>query len=120
MSSWESVLYGHQCWSSPNGSVPSCRSILGARAQNPVCLKPQCHRQCRCQRKLLSACNVCKSPQQGSSLGKRSHAGLGMHQDLPFVTQFLVSSMGHCVLMLCPLIVTVISAGPERLHAIQE
>lgn len=46
--------------------------------------------------------------------------GLGMHQDLPSVAQFLVSSMEHFVLVLCLLIVTIIPPGPERLCAIQE
>lgn len=46
--------------------------------------------------------------------------GLGMYQDLPFMTWFLVSSMKHHALVLCLLIVTIVSPGPERLHAIQE
>lgn len=45
---------------------------------------------------------------------------LGVHQDLQFVPQFVVSSMEHRVLVLCLLIDTIIPPGPERLRAIQE
>lgn len=135
MLSWGSILCEHQCWSSPKGSVPSCRSILGARAllllpcpktrvpQTPVPTTLPVPEE-TAQRLAMA---LVREPSARLLLGEAEtpragsgDKGLGMHQDLPFLTQFLVASMEHCVLVLCLLIVTIIPPGPERLRAIQE
>lgn len=113
MPSWESILHGHQYWSSPKGSVPSCRSVPGARALLVLpCRKmrvPQAPvpAACQCQRKLLSAWQW-HQPSAGILLGEAeaprpgsARKGLGTHQKLPFVTQLHVSSMERRVLVLC-------------------